>query len=109
MFFKYGGEHSHDDYNEFVGDDLDMMGESGCVIPIQGWYDWKEAVHKAAEKYRIQKIKEALPEAFDQYKMRVDTNIPFETSAEPIDYTDGYGNCILKGRVLAGEPRDFNF
>ena len=108
-YLKFSGQFSFEDYDEFLEDDLRTLGESGEVIPIQGWYDWKEAIHKTAQNYRVRKIIEALPEAYQHYQMRVEMKPPFETSAEPIDYFDGHGKCILRGRELNGEPRDFDF
>ena len=105
---RYGGERAFDDYDEYIEDDLDMLGKADKPVAVQGWFDWKEAIHKAADNYRKEKIMEALPSAFEQYRMKVDMGIPFEEK-KPLLPDDWYNQAILRGRELNGDPFDFNF
>jgi len=112
MFQRYGGEHpfSGSDSDEFLHNDLTTLGKADGLVPIEAWFDWKEAIHKAADKYRREKIAEALPIAFEQYRMNIELQIAFEKpETETENPNEGLSGAILKGRELNGEPRDFNF
>ena len=112
MFKKYGGERDSDSNDdEYLTNDLKLLSRADKPVPIEGWFDWKEAIHKAADRYRIEKIIDALPVAYEQYRMNVDLNIPFAEpeSLKKIDYKNGYGKAVLRGRELNGEPGDFDF
>jgi hypothetical protein len=108
VFEQYGGETIYNsNYDEFVEKDLETLRTSEKPVPVEGWYDWKEAIHRAALKYATRKIIEALPLAYEQYSMNIDLKIPFSELGPNKDkwFADG----ILRGRELNGEPRDFNF
>ena len=80
------------------------------MLTLETWFDWKKALHRSAEKLRVQKIIETLPVVFEQYKMNLELNISFskkEKEAQPKDVW--FANAILRGRELNGEPRDFEF
>ncbi len=111
MFERFGGERAFRGSDEFLNNDLNTIGRAAdSLIAVEAWYDWKEAIHKAADKYRREKIAEALPLAFEQYRMNIDLQIAFEKPENFIErMTDGYPGAILKGRELNGEPQDFNF
>ena len=109
-FIKYGGEKPFEDRDESLDDDLRLLSRADKPVPIDGWFDWREAIHKAASRYCREKIAEALPIAFEQYKMHIDTNITFERpDADRIGFRNWYRNAVLDGRELNGEPRDFDF
>jgi hypothetical protein len=110
IFQQYGGEHPFSNkYDENIHSDLRLLGDSGEPQPVEAWYDWKEAIHRAAEKYSIKKIMEAMPLAYEQYRMKIDLHIPFETPDIDRDNSMWYMKAILRGRELNGEPQDFNF
>lgn len=109
MFKRYGGERPFDGDNDDVEVELEMLNKAEKLIPVQGWYDWKEAIRKAADLYRKEKIIEALPEAFEQYRLKIDMGIAFEEKKSVFDDIKWYPEAILRGRELNGEPRDFNF
>jgi hypothetical protein len=86
------------------------------MIPIEAWHNWKEALQRAANKYRATKIAEALPLAYDTYLMRLNSGIPFERNdRHPTDdaseerWKQKIIADIIKGRVLNGEPPDLDF
>lgn len=87
--------------------------ESPGQFPIEGHYDWRQGLIRAAEKFNCHKIAEAMSEAFEEYKMRIDSGFPFERNEESVKQYEHIGNQmrerILRGRELSGEPRDFNF
>ena len=97
-------------FDEYLHDHLEVLARADRLVPMQGWHDWKEAVHKAADSYSRIRIAEALPDAFEQYRMHIDLGLGFAlNSDEPYDQEDGYRKMVLDGRELSGEPRDFNF
>jgi hypothetical protein len=107
-FEQYGGESIyHSDNDESVDNDLDTLRDSETPVAIEGWYDWKEAIHRAAHKYSTEKIIEALPLAYEKYRMNIELKIPF-LELKP-DEDVWYRNAILRGRELNGEPKDFDF
>lgn len=109
MFKRYGGERPFDGDNDDVDGDLELLSKAEKLIPVQAWYDWKEAIRKAADLYRREKIMEAMPEAFEQYRLKIDMGIAFEEQKSIYDGLNWYPDAILRGRELNGEPRDFNF
>jgi len=110
MFKRYGGEHPFEDNDEFLEADLELLAKADRIVPVTGWFDWKEAIHRAADSYRRDKIMEALPLAFEQYRMNVDLHIPFpKPDSKHIEMNNWYAKAILRGRELNGEPLDFDF
>ena len=109
VFERYGGEFNFEDYDNTLDDDLDELANADRIVPMQGWFDWREAVHKAADKYRREKIIEAMPSAYQQYRFRVEANLGFEKDENYVDLNEWYYNAILRGRELNGEKRDFDF
>lgn len=96
--------------NEALENDLDMLGRADRKVPIEGWFDWREAVHKAADNYRKIRIEEALPVAFEQYRLAIDLGLGFaEDHDRKVGWNDGYRKAILDAREANGEPRDFDF
>jgi hypothetical protein len=98
--------------NEFVQRDIHFLLSVTDLVPIEAHYNWKEAITKAATKYRHRKIAEALPEAWEQYIIFLQTGIGFTAMGDVKTYErikEIYTEAILKGRVLNGEPADFNF
>jgi hypothetical protein len=101
-------DNSWDD--EQLHDSLELLARADRLVPIQGWYDWKEALHRAADSYSRARILEALPEAYEQYRLHIDLGLGFEMQHDrSYGWNDGYRNAILDGREMNGEPRDFNF
>src|ERR1017187_9396243 len=101
--------------NEDYYDDK-LFEETEEMIPIEAWHNWKEALQRAANKYRAAKIAEALPLAYDTYLLRLNSSIPFERNdRHPTDdaseerWKQKIIADIIKGRVLNGEPPDLDF
>ncbi len=85
VFRKYGGEINFDQWDEYLENDLDVLANADKIQPIEGWYDWKEAIHKAAMKYRVEKIMDALPSAYQQYRINIDMGLGFETKNKHVE------------------------
>lgn len=91
---------------------LNILYSANEPVPIEANSNWAKALKKAAEKYTLKKIAEALPEAWEQYMMNVEMKIAFPEDKKTESYKSirkMFADCILKGRVLNGEPEDFNF
>jgi hypothetical protein len=108
-FIKYGGEKPFEDRDESLDEDLRLLSRADKTVPIDSWFDWREAIHKAASRYCREKIADALPVAFEQYKMHLDANISFEAPTDRMGISKWYRDAVLTGRELNGEPRDFDF
>ena len=106
----FGGEVNWEDYDEVLEKNLSLLERACMPLPVQGWFDWREAIQRTADNYRLRKIKEAMPAAFDQYKIQLGMGIPFDhDNAGAIESRNTLRDHILRGRELNGEPRDLNF
>ena len=109
--FEDYGEVNWDSIDDELDENIKLLSEEGFPLPIHGWFDWKEAIQKIADNLRLQKIAEALPEAYQQYCMQYDMNLGFPEDNP--DYwkenTERWKGYILRGRELNGEPMDFDF
>ena len=118
-YFKvYGGnkfDDDDDDFEDTFGEDIDnithYLEKAREIIPVQAWFDYREALSRAYRKYECRKIAEAMPAAYQRYMMYVTTGMQF--NGEPWDNWkknhDDWINIILRGRELCGEPRDLDF
>jgi hypothetical protein len=81
------------------------------AVPIEAHSDWRVALIEAYRKYKIRKIIEAIPAAYNDYLMRLETGIGFEKPEDAglAQYMLDMKQHILEGRKLAGEPPDFNY
>ena len=110
MPYRFSFEAYDSDEDEQLEDDLRLLARADRLVPMQGWFDWKEAVHRAAGSYSRIRIMEAMPDAFEQYRLHIELDLGFELSTDrSFGWNDGYREAILIGRDLNGEPMDFNF
>jgi hypothetical protein len=105
--FVLGKRHKKEDLDY----DLNILLEAEEVIPMEANANWKTALVTAARRYARRKTAEALPQAWEQYRINVDLGISFRMSkyAEKGWLKEMTKEWILKGRVLNGEPEDLNF
>jgi hypothetical protein len=80
-------------------------------VPIQAHSDWKTAIKNAARTYERKKVAEALPQAWEQYRMNIDLGIGFPVTDPKTEnwIVNMFKETILRGRVLNGEPEDLMF
>lgn len=93
---------------------IDILMEADEPIPMPANYSWQEAIKQAANSFVNKKTAEALPEALEQYLMKLQMNITLTNQEDKMYSTllwikDLNEGRILKGRKLSGEPEDFNF
>lgn len=90
-------------------DDINMMLNSGVEIAASAHADWKESIRQAANTYRCQKIAEALPAAYEQYLMTIESGLGFSQVDVNWEIHHIQVANLTKARILNGEPGDLNF
>jgi len=105
-----------DDYDFNWENDKDLLLSLTEPVPVLPWYNWREALHRAANMYKRNKIVQAMPLAYESYCIRREAGIPFETNSHDDSWKDIKKDVrqiiidqIIEGRVLNGEPPDLNF
>lgn len=79
-------------------------------VPVDSNYSIRDAVQIAYNQYMAQKVAEHLPTAHEQYLFNRKMGFVVQADNQyKIDVDNAYTNSILDGRVLNGEPRDFDF
>ncbi|WP_336689682.1 MULTISPECIES: hypothetical protein [unclassified Chryseobacterium] len=111
-----GTEHHHTYENERTDENLRYLSEiKDELIPIEAHEDYRIALSKAVENYKLKKITEHLPLAFQKYKMTQQIGIALGTEEEKerfktyMDISKVWKEAILRGRELNGEPKNFDF
>jgi hypothetical protein len=85
---------------------------SGTKIPIEANADWRKGLIAAWQKFEQTETATCLSYAYDNYLFRRQNNILFEKDSHlqfKISLANDVRKQILRGRVLNGEPEDFNF
>jgi hypothetical protein len=93
-------------------DQIDMLLKSGENMPFEPAIDWRTSLELTVERYKLKKIAEYLPLAYEEYKMKLPMNMITDVdfirkSKESI--RQSIIKTILQGRDLNGEPQDLNF
>ncbi len=92
---------------------VQTLASHGEIWPIDDHNNWRLAFNNCYNNYRKYKIAEALPLAYEQYKMYREMNIPFEEKehnsqlVEKLEEIDT--SQVLMGRKINNEPEDLNF
>ena len=104
------------DENMEVEEALETLRCAGEKIPLEASSDWKESVIEAAHNYELGQIAQLLPLVFQEYHFRNENCINYEQSElDKRRAESAFQICelakkqILLGRLLSGEPEDFNF
>ncbi len=110
----YQREH---DYEDDMDDKINMavwhLQETDENHPLEPNDDWKQSILNAAQKSKKEKTARALYLVFDEYLQCRMNKTPFmpisQKEIENNEIWNSFKDNLLKGRELAGEPRDFNF
>ena len=80
-------------------------------VPISAHSDWRVAITRAMNQYSNAKTAAALRTVFENYEFKRANGIGFAPSRESYirEMIESYGDDILQGRKLNGEPKTFNF
>lgn len=109
-------EEDEDDYDE--GDEFDFridmvmhdLERAPDIIPVKAHHDFREALKEAWEKYYIEKTAEALPRAYEQYMLRIQSGLSFhvEYLESKKSVREHHRNHFLRAREANGDPRNFD-
>jgi hypothetical protein len=95
---------------------LNILQEATEPVYLEGGYKWKDAIVRAGNSYINNIIYRQLDYVYDEFLMLKSTGLSVgKPGANVMDEMAKYDlvilhrNMILRGRELAGEPRDFNF
>jgi len=108
--------HKHDNednayINQQVEEILHAMNSlKDVVIPIEANADWRKGLIAAWHKFEREQTMACLPFAYDNYLFRLENKIQFPSGDKDMQrLAESVKEQILRGRVLNGEPEDFNF
>ncbi|MEO5569660.1 MAG: hypothetical protein ABIT08_11625 [Bacteroidia bacterium] len=113
----YTAERQHPDLsnNSELDAAIRVLRISDENVSISANRNWKDAVIEAAKFYKTKKIAEALLTVYEQYTMRIKTQLPFYNETDcarqqiVLRNVENYKKQILKARGLNGEAADFSF
>ncbi|KAA5533626.1 hypothetical protein F0919_13905 [Taibaiella lutea] len=103
--WNYKNSYQRSDLNYYI----DTLLAAEEEIPIESNGNWIEGIRKATDQYKRKKIIEALPDAWEQYKMNKEMGIAFPCDRNDRWLIDFYTNRILAARRLKGEPQNLDF
>ena len=93
-----------------------VLSSADRPIYLPSHLNWNEAIVSAAKKYNNIKIAEALDVVYEEYRMFNELGLSFRESVEKIkkiyeedDIAQMTRKVILQGRLINGEPEDFNY
>lgn len=108
-------EHRNPNYDDVVYA-IKFLFKADRPIHCHSHLTWDKAILAAAKEYKNTKITESLDFVFEEYLMMKDLGFSKDKSLEEIktEYKNDtivihYRKNILKGRMLNGEPEDFNY
>lgn len=98
----------------------DLANEHHLIVPIDAPApDWRVALRQAAQEMRRRQLLAALPLEYEDYCQRLNLGLqpaapPYEGVGNPTDdwrlnHIQHRREEVLRGRVLNGEPADFDF
>lgn len=103
-------------FPEDVETAIDVLSSADRPIYLPSHLNWNEAIVYAAKKYNNIKIAEALDVVYEEYRMFNELGLSSKESAgkvkeayEKDDIAQMTRKIILQGRLLNGEPKDFNY
>jgi len=120
---QQNAHYSH--YMQKTESSRELLWDAKGPWPVAAHADWRQGIVGAAQELHRALLLAALPAVFDDYEFRLATGLApaapdqyraYHDAAKPDDdpaedcavpeYLERY---ILRGRELAGEPRDFNY
>ena len=106
---------------------LQLLAHARGPWPVPAHADWRQGIYAAAAQLHRELLLAALPAVFEDYEFRLQTGLQpappdkyraYHDTDDPDPAEDPATDCaimpylekaILRGRELAGEPRDFDF
>lgn len=103
---------SKNNNSDFLDDALYTLSKATEPVSINANKDWREAIFEAAQLFKNKLIARALPLAFEEYQMKLDTGISFYDFIPPIEEDDNSSRVneqILKGKILNNEFPEIDY
>jgi len=82
------------------------------TVPLEAAADWRAALRQAVVETRRHQLLAHLPQVYEAYLLREAQGISHPEAEEPEwrdTFSRGMRDCLLDGRELLGQPRDFDF
>lgn len=112
-YWKYMSFVKNDDEDRYgtATEIIKELSEHREVWPMEACDDWYMALHETLHKYNVAKTLDAIPAAYEQFMMYVNAGIQFPSGDNDmfVRMAQDRRDFILKGRVAAGEPENFDF
>jgi hypothetical protein len=100
----------HDEYLQKV---LDFLWEIEEELPSEAAETWQDGLLRTKDRYERQQFLAALPAAYQDYRQRIELNIPIPRKSRSRDLYERVRQIqrrhILRGRELCGEPQNLEF
>jgi hypothetical protein len=91
----------------------DLKTMKDVQLPVEECSDWRHGLINAWDAFEKEETIRNLPTAYDHYLFRLQNGIrmgePEDENDDALELVDRVKALILRGRVLNGEPPDFNF
>lgn len=101
----------HDDME--LDDAIETLLNANETIALPPSSDWRQAILDASKQYDARQIAEHMHEVYEDYKMKIEMNLPLTVSEEnnnhSLDTKHQVEKMLIEGRTLNGEPPDLNF
>lgn len=101
----------HDDMD--LDNAIETLLNANETIALPPSSDWRQAIIDASMHYDARQIAEHIPQAYEEYKMKIEMNLPLTVSDEnntgSLDTKQQFEKMLIEGRTLNGEPPDLNF
>ncbi len=105
-------QNRHGEMDEQLMTAISCLLEADEMIPMEGHYDFREAILNTEQLYRLRMIAEHLPIAYEEYLLNHNLGlapVPKDIVETMTNRANRFRADILQGRRLAGEPEDLNF
>lgn len=117
----------NDNYNNILShtnQNLELLADAHGPWPVSAHADWRQGIYAAAAQLHRELLLAALPTVFEDYEFRLQTGLqpappdeyrayyddkPTEDPAKECRIMPYLKKDILRGRELAGEPRNFKY
>ncbi len=99
--------------DEDLADILETLMNADEIVPMQANINWRDAIFEAAAGYITNQVIECLPQAYDEYLMKIENGFKLGKENRTKDWTFEHSSfvreCIIKARIINGEPPNLEF
>lgn len=110
LFYNYRLSSKKQEQLEELENALSVLNSASETVAIEADTDWRTAILKAACKYKNAQTILAMGQVYEEYLIKKQMGVGYEyDNAMPGNWLNVVKTSILDGRVLNGEPRDFDY